>query len=163
MIIYRNTSAYQAIQQQNTKLPHENSSSINTEQQINTAIDSVSISTQGYAAFSAEQLNKVYQAGEVMQVNDNRNKNYQAVNLGEFMKNVNQRLLDQRTGVDRDKLNEINALMEEIADNPNLSDKEKEQLLAALEEERMALFKEANERMIEADKEKLNSAENQMV
>ena len=116
------------------------------------ASDTVSISSRAYQAFEKEQLAREYKPGEVMEVVDNRSRNYQAVSREEFLKNITQGILDQRTGIDREKLNELEAKMAEIADNPNLTEKQKEEMLAALEEERLALLEEAAKRREEAER-----------
>lgn len=115
-------------------------------------VDKVSISAQAYQAFNEEQLNNDYKPGEVMAVADNRDRNYSTVIREEFLQKINQSILDQRTGIDREKLEELEAKMKEIADNPNLSEKQKEEMLAALEEERMALIEEAAKRREEAER-----------
>ena len=57
--------------------------------------------------------------------------------------NVMQSILDKRLGIDRDKLAEIEAMMEEIAKNENMSPEEKEKALEQLEEMREKIIEES--------------------
>jgi len=56
-----------------------------------------------------------------------------------------QNFIDQRLGVDRDKLEELEAMMEEIAKNENMSPEEKQQALEKLAEMREKLIQESRE------------------
>ncbi len=56
---------------------------------------------------------------------------------------INQLLLDARLGLDREKLEEIDAKMEEIANDPSLTNEEKKELLLALQEQKEKLIQEA--------------------
>ncbi len=56
--------------------------------------------------------------------------------FGEMMQNI----IDQRLGVDRKKLEELEALMEEIAENENMSPEEKEQAGETLAELRKKII-----------------------
>jgi len=56
-----------------------------------------------------------------------------------------QNIIDQRLGVDREKLEELEAMMEEIAKNENMSPEEKQQLLEKLAEMREKLIEESRE------------------
>ncbi len=60
--------------------------------------------------------------------------------FGEIMQGI----LDQRLGVDREKLEEIEAMMEEIAENENMSPEEKEQALEMLVEMREQIIEESS-------------------
>lgn len=55
-------------------------------------------------------------------------------------------LLAQRLGVDKEKLDKIAQAKEDISNNPELSIKEKQRMLADLDKEREALLQEAAER-----------------
>ncbi|MBM0491865.1 hypothetical protein GNZ06_08070 [Aeromonas jandaei] len=55
-------------------------------------------------------------------------------------------LVAQRLGVDKEKLDKIAQAKEEISNNPELSIKEKQRMLADLDKEREALLQEAAER-----------------
>ena len=61
--------------------------------------------------------------------------------FAELMQNI----LDQRLGIDREKLEEINAMMKEIAENENMSPEEKEKALKQLEEIREKIIEESIE------------------
>lgn len=56
-----------------------------------------------------------------------------------------QSILDQRLGVDREKLKELEAMMEEIANNENMSAEEKEKALELLAEMREKIIQESIE------------------
>ena len=58
---------------------------------------------------------------------------------------IMQNILDQRLGIDRDKLKEIEAMMEEIANNENMSPEEKQQALEKLAEMREKVIEESRE------------------
>lgn len=58
---------------------------------------------------------------------------------------VMQNILDQRTGIDRKKLEEINAMIEEIAANEDMSPKEKDKTIEMLEKMREEIIKESIE------------------
>lgn len=55
-------------------------------------------------------------------------------------------LLAQRIGLSKEKLDELEQKKQEIADNPNLSDKDKQGMLEDLEKQKEDLIKEASER-----------------
>lgn len=55
-------------------------------------------------------------------------------------------LLAQRIGLSKEKLDEIEQKKKEIADNPKLSDKDKQGMLEDLEKQKEDLIKEASER-----------------
>jgi hypothetical protein len=61
--------------------------------------------------------------------------------FSEMMQNI----IDQRLGVDRKKLEELEALMEEIANNENMSPEEKEAALEQLAEMREKIIEESRE------------------
>jgi hypothetical protein len=56
-----------------------------------------------------------------------------------------QNFIDQRLGVDREKLEELEAMMEEIAKNESMSPEEKQQALEKLAEMRDKLIQESRE------------------
>ncbi len=58
---------------------------------------------------------------------------------------IMQNILDKRLGIDREKLEELEALMEEIANNENMSPEEKELALEKLAEMREKLIEEGRE------------------
>jgi len=59
--------------------------------------------------------------------------------FGELMQNI----IDQRLGLDRKKLEELDALMAKIAENENMSPEEKEQALEKLAEMREKIIEES--------------------
>ncbi|PKH87862.1 hypothetical protein [Colwellia sp. Bg11-28] len=58
---------------------------------------------------------------------------------------IMQNILDKRLGIDREKLEELEALMEEIANNENMSPEEKELALEKLAEMREKIIEEGRE------------------
>ena len=58
---------------------------------------------------------------------------------------IMQSILDQRIGVDRKKLEELDALMKKIAENENMSPEEKQQALEKLAEMREKVIQESRE------------------
>lgn len=56
-----------------------------------------------------------------------------------------QKIVDQRLGVDRAKLDELEAMMEDIAKNENMSPEEKQKALEILSEMREKLIEESRE------------------
>jgi hypothetical protein len=75
--------------------------------------------------------------------NDNSAKEDKVIDtrFGEMMQNI----IDQRLGVDRKKLEELEALMAEIADNENMSPEEKQKALEMLSEMREKIIEESRE------------------
>lgn len=69
--------------------------------------------------------------------------------------NFMQLILDARLNIDREKLEEIEAKMEAIANDPTLSEKQRKDMLAQLEKEKEDLLKEAKERTVEQEKQKV--------
>ena len=68
-------------------------------------------------------------------------KSEKAIRFEEMMQSV----LDQRTGIDRDKLAEINIMIEEIANNENMSPEEKEKAIEMLEKLKEEIIEESIE------------------
>ena len=58
---------------------------------------------------------------------------------------INQLLLDARLGIDREKLKEIDAKMQEIENDPNLTDEEKQDLLMLLQEQKEKIIQEGQD------------------
>jgi hypothetical protein len=56
-----------------------------------------------------------------------------------------QKILDRRLGVDRDKLEELDAMMKEVADNENMSPEEKELALEKIAEMREEIIEKAQD------------------
>lgn len=54
-----------------------------------------------------------------------------------------QKILDQRLGIDREKLDELEAMMEEVAKNENLSPEEKQKALEELKKIREQIIEES--------------------
>ncbi len=73
--------------------------------------------------------------------------------VNSMQESINQLILDARIGLDREKLEEIEQKIKEVENNPNLSAKEKEQLLQALQAEKDELIEKAAQRMKEQEKQ----------
>lgn len=92
-----------------------------------------------------DQIAKVdssYQAGDWSQVSSDSD-NAMPEDKQSRLAVINQLLLDARLGIDRDKLEEIDAKMREIENDPNLTDEEKKELLVMLQEQKEKLLQEA--------------------
>jgi len=57
-----------------------------------------------------------------------------SIEMEDFMTQAAQSILDNRLGIDKEKLKEIEAMMEEVANDENLSPEQKEKKLAELQE-----------------------------
>lgn len=68
--------------------------------------------------------------------------------------NMMQLLLDARMGIDREKLEEIEEKIQTIENNPDLSGKQKQQLIKALQQQKEVIFEEAQRRTVENEKRK---------
>lgn len=71
-----------------------------------------------------------------------------------------QLLLDARMGIDREKLQEIEEKITKIENNKNLSGKQKQQLIKALQQQKEVIFEEAQRRTVENEKRKSLLANN---
>lgn len=72
-------------------------------------------------------------------INSTAEKSLNADKFNEIMQSI----LDKRLGIDRDKLKEIEAMMEEIVQNENLSPEQKEKALEKLVEMREKIIEES--------------------
>lgn len=68
--------------------------------------------------------------------------------------NMMQLLLDARMGIDREKLQEIEEKIQNIENDPDLSGKQKQQLIKALQQQKEVIFEEAQRRTVENEKRK---------
>ncbi len=75
--------------------------------------------------------------------NDTSSKEEKVIDnrFGEMMQNI----IDQRLGIDRKKLEELDAMMAEIANNENMSPEEKQKTLEKLAEMKEKLIEESRE------------------
>lgn len=76
---------------------------------------------------------------------DERNGNYSK---------MMQLLLDARMGIDREKLEEIEEKIQTVVNNADLSGKQKQQLIKALQQQKEVIFEEAQRRTVENEKRK---------
>lgn len=111
--------------------------------------DSVTISPAASAAAQgqAHQQDPVdrYQALASNQAVE-RNRQAMApakISREDFMKTALQSTLDQRIGVDREKLQELEEQMQKVAENTNLTAEQKAEQLAALEQQRDEIIEKA--------------------
>jgi hypothetical protein len=68
--------------------------------------------------------------------------------------NMMQLLLDARLGIDREKLQEIEERIKEVENNANLTSKQKHKMIYALQQQKEAVFEEAQRRTVENEKRK---------
>jgi hypothetical protein len=69
-----------------------------------------------------------------------------------FMQQVQQALMDQKIGLDREKIEEIEEKMEEIINDKDMPADQKAEMLQQLNEERKAEFEKAAKNMTELSK-----------
>lgn len=84
-------------------------------------------------------------ARSMLAQSDSTASNSQRTNSGNRFSEIMQRVLDQRLGVDREKLDEIDAMMEDIAKNEKMSPEEKAKALEELAEIREKIIEESIE------------------
>ncbi|KGJ87757.1 hypothetical protein [Colwellia psychrerythraea] len=80
---------------------------------------------------------------EINSKKTNVNKEQQVVDKG--FSQIMQNILDQRLGVDRERLAELEAMMEEIGNNENMSSEEKAAALEKLAEMREKIIEESRD------------------
>lgn len=83
-------------------------------------------------------------ARSLLATNSTNNTEVSSKNDDRFS-NMMQSILDKRLGVDREQLEELEAMMEEIAKNENMSPEEKQKAMEQLEKMREELIKESIE------------------
>jgi len=76
---------------------------------------------------------------------DNENNIEEVTLTANRFSEIMQKIVDQRLGVDRKKLEEIDAMMEEIAKNEGMSPEEKQQALEMLTELREKVINESRD------------------
>lgn len=137
-------------------LPSEKSyhKEVKAEQSDKTAAsqDTVSISTEARKLangdspiepnFASEGLDKYRNGYGYGKTNENMN----------FMEKVEQALMDRRTGLDREKIDEINEKMEEIINDKSIPAEQKAGMLEKLEEEKQQELDKAAEKTAEQAK-----------
>lgn len=116
--------------------------------------DTVTLSDRALALHegkSVEKVSPIYSrpetAAELLKANQSKEDVQLAekANRSEKFAEVMQNILDQRLGIDREKLEEIEAMIEEVAKNENLSPDEKEKLIEQLEEMKEEIVQESIE------------------
>ena len=68
------------------------------------------------------------------EINSARNRNEEPISFESFYQDAMQAILDNRLGIDKEKLKEIEAMMEEVASDDSLSPEEKAKKLEQLQE-----------------------------
>lgn len=124
--------------------------------------DKVTLSDEAKALMSGSSVNqaeatyaKPTQTSAETLANNNANK----TGKSDFLVKVQQQLLDQKLGIDREKLKEIEALMEKIALDENLSDEEKTRMMESLNQMREEVFKQGNDNQRKASTEQAVESE----
>ena len=76
-----------------------------------------------------------------------------AIDGDKWLQQMLQGVLDGRIGLDRSKLEEIEAKIEKIKNDPNIKDDQKALLIEALEQQKIELVRKTAEQMIEKEKQ----------
>ena len=118
-----------------------------SEKTASTNQDTVSISLEARAR--ADQDQSLTPNNKTDPVNNYSNGSIAASKEMTFMEKVKQALMDQRTGLDREKIEEIEEAMEIIMNDPSIPAEQKAEMLQKLEEEIKAEFEKAAEKMAE--------------
>ena len=113
--------------------------------------DSVTLSSAAIAAaqgktVEAEPIDRYQALASNQRVADTRQAMAPAkVGREDFMKTALQGTLDQRLGLDREKLQALEAKMKQVAENENLTTEQKAEQLATLQEQMDELTREATQ------------------
>jgi len=118
---------------------------------ISSGKDTVSLSDAALARMNGEEITetpptyiKPETAKEILAKNEDQNLLVKSARDLRFDK-VMQDILDKNSGIDREKLEEIDAMMEEIAKNENLSPEQKQKAIEELEKMKEAVIQESME------------------
>ncbi|GHE78979.1 hypothetical protein [Thalassotalea profundi] len=116
------------------------------------AQDTVTLSTKAQALMEGkivEEIAPIYvkpeTARELLAQNQTTDSETNVTENEMRFSEIMQTILDKRTGVDRKKLDEIEAMMKEISNNKNMSPEEKQQALEKLIEMREKVIEESIE------------------
>ncbi|XQW83723.1 hypothetical protein ACOYR1_11280 [Thalassotalea piscium] len=114
--------------------------------------DSVSISAKAQAMMEGKTVDEIAPiyvkpetARELLAQNASSENTEQVKESDTRFSEIMQSILDKRTGVDREKLKEIDAMMKDIGENPNLSAEEKQKALEELAKLKEKVIKESLE------------------
>lgn len=118
----------------------------------NQTTDTVTLSSAAVAKMTGENLTeaspptyiKPISAKSLLSAQQTGNKHIPTETDDRFS-NMMQAILDKRLGVDREQLAELEAMMEEIAKNENMSPEEKQKAIEQLEKMREELIKESTD------------------
>lgn len=124
--------------------------------------DKVTLSDEAKALMSGSSVNQTeatYAKPTQTSVETLSNNATNKAEKSDFLAKVQQQLLDQKLGVDREKLKEIEAMMEKIAQDENLSPDEKKRMLESLTQMREEIFKQGNDNQRKASTEKAVKSE----
>lgn len=94
-------------------------------------------------AQSAPTYIKPQTASSLLAQNDSSNSEQSNAVKDNRFSDMMQSILDQRLGIDRDKLAELEAMMEDVGKNKTMSPEEKEKALEALEKIREKIIEES--------------------
>jgi len=156
-MMINNNYALQVVQAKSS-----NASTVSFDNNTTTAIqpisgekDTVTLSDRALAMMKGDEIKEISPAyvrpetasallaesDAIKTANGTNTKNDRIIDnrFGEMMQNI----IDQRLGVDRKKLEELEAMMAEIANNENMSPEEKEQALEKLAEMREKIIEES--------------------
>ncbi len=128
-------------------------SSIKAEQDtVTLSQQAVSLMNGETTQATVEEISPTYvkpeTASSLLAQNDTSTSDIETSESNIRFADIMQNILDQRTGVDRKKLEEIDAMIEEVANNESLSPEEKAEMIEKFEEMKEELMKE----MIELQK-----------
>lgn len=113
--------------------------------------DTVTLSAEAKALNEGKPVEKISPiyvkpetAASLLSANQNSEdgEEVQAQSSGEKFAEVMQGILDKRMGIDRDKLKELDAMIEQIAKDENLSPEEKEKMIEQLQQMKEEMLKE---------------------
>ncbi|MGB1199477.1 MAG: hypothetical protein ACPG46_10545 [Thalassotalea sp.] len=112
--------------------------------------DTVTLSAKAQAMIDGKQVNEVAPiyvkpetARELLAQNQPPENNTKETERKTRFSDIMQNILDKRTGVDRKKLEAIDALMKEIGENENMSPEEKQKALEELAKIREKIVEES--------------------
>lgn len=149
--IIQGINKYQSISKKQSQVEPSPISPVSNNESLDKYKDTVSIS------FEAQQRSVLDTADLKMpDFGDPLDKyRYGDINTYEnmsFLEKANQALLDKRTGLDREKIEEINEKMEAIINDDSIPDEQKQELLTQLAKEKEEEFKKAADKMTDQAK-----------
>jgi hypothetical protein len=124
---------------------------------ITTEKDTLTLSSAAQAKMNGEEINKIEHtysnpatAKELLANNDTVKTEENSINStidksskDKYFDEMMQNIIDKRLGIDREKLKEIDAMMEDIAKNENLSPEQKKKAMEELEKMKEKVIEES--------------------